>query len=346
MLNYATTKLEDLIIHNVGNKGNDEGLFLSEKPSNKISEQSESILVSYFLSPFKGAQRFHFWHESELELNEIYSYARGMFESRRSFVSKSKNIAKHLYENSEHPKIKAGDLYIAYMNNCVVDEEVVDAIAIFKTESKDVFLQSYKTGEHLEFRHQEGVNINKIDKGCIIFNAKENEGFKVHVIDNTNKSGEAQYWRDHFLKVKPTEDSYHLTQEFMSLTKAYIADELDEQFEVDKTAKIELLNRTSKYFKTHEAYNKADFEKEVIQEPDLIESFRDYKRNFNSERIRSVEEFDISSDAVKRQQKIFKSVLKLDRNFHVYIHGDTNLIEKGVDPDGRKYYKIYFDREE
>ena len=52
--------------------------------------------------------------------------------------------------------------------------------------------------------------------------------------------------------------------------------------------------------------------------------------------------FDISTQAVKKQARAFKSVLKLDKNFHIYIHGDKELIEQGVEKDGRKYYKIYY----
>jgi hypothetical protein len=58
------------------------------------------------------------------------------------------------------------------------------------------------------------------------------------------------------------------------------------------------------------------------------------------------QEFEIDNKAVKKQAKIFKSVLKLDKNFHIYIHGNRNLIEKGIDEDGRKYYKIFFESEE
>ena len=55
--------------------------------------------------------------------------------------------------------------------------------------------------------------------------------------------------------------------------------------------------------------------------------------------------FEISADAVKKQARVFKSVLKLDKNFHIYIHGDREKIERGVDDSGRKYYKIYYDQE-
>ncbi len=55
--------------------------------------------------------------------------------------------------------------------------------------------------------------------------------------------------------------------------------------------------------------------------------------------------FEISVQAVKKQTRIFKSVLKLDKNFHIYIHGNNELIEHGIEKDGRKFYKIYFENE-
>ncbi len=55
--------------------------------------------------------------------------------------------------------------------------------------------------------------------------------------------------------------------------------------------------------------------------------------------------FEISNQAVKKQARVFKSVLKLDKNFHIYIHGDKKMIQQGVETDGRKFYKIYYDDE-
>ena len=53
--------------------------------------------------------------------------------------------------------------------------------------------------------------------------------------------------------------------------------------------------------------------------------------------------FEISAQAVKQQARAFKSVLKLDKNFHIYIHGNREMIEQGIDENGRKYYKIYYE---
>ena len=43
------------------------------------------------------------------------------------------------------------------------------------------------------------------------------------------------------------------------------------------------------------------------------------------------DDFAISESAVKKQARTLKSVIKLDKNFHIYIHGDRNLIEQGED---------------
>jgi len=50
---------------------------------------------------------------------------------------------------------------------------------------------------------------------------------------------------------------------------------------------------------------------------------------------------------VKDEKKYFKHVLKLDKNFHVYIHGEKKYIRKGYDPDrDMNYYVLYFRNEE
>jgi hypothetical protein len=73
----------------------------------------------------------------------------------------------------------------------------------------------------------------------------------------------------------------------------------------------------------------------------------EYKRNYESAKNVAIDdEFAIHVSAVKQQAKSYKTVLKLDKNFHVYIHGRRDLIERGVDEmSGKNYYKLYFDEE-
>ena len=79
-------------------------------------------------------------------------------------------------------------------------------------------------------------------------------------------------------------------------------------------------------------------------EPGMIGAFNDYKKSYQAEKeIQIVDDFDISPSAVKKQARTFKSILKLDKNFHIYIHGNRNLIEKGFDQaTGLQYYKVFF----
>jgi hypothetical protein len=56
------------------------------------------------------------------------------------------------------------------------------------------------------------------------------------------------------------------------------------------------------------------------------------------------DDFTISDSAVKKQVRIFKSIIKLDKNFHIYAHGNSDLIQQGADKNG-KCYKIYHKEE-
>jgi hypothetical protein len=338
--------LSKLIIHKVGNKVLEEGVNLSGEPIElKGREDLTKVLTTYFLSPFKDPVFYNFHHVSSLELNEIYTITNSLFESIRGFVKKSKDIANILYEYSSHPKIKSGELYVAYFEECYINNEVTDAIGIFKSESKETFLKITEGETSLEVNYDDGISIKKMEKGCIIYNVDADEGFKVCIVDNQNSS-EAQYWKDEFLKLKPVADNYFQTQNYLSLTKNFVTDRLDEEFEVSKADQIDYLNRSIEYFKKNEQFNEQEFAASVFEHQSVIKSFKNYKDDFQNEHdLNIVGEFDISTSAVKRQSKIFKSVLKLDRNFHIYIHGDREMIEKGVDEDGRKYYKLYYKEE-
>jgi hypothetical protein len=131
------------------------------------------------------------------------------------------------------------------------------------------------------------------------------------------------------------------------MCKLFIHNEMNEKFEVNKSEQIDILNRSMEYFKTREQFEFDDFAKEVIHHEEVIDAFTQYKQTYESARqVHLDDAFDIHLSAVKKQEKNFKSVLKLDKNFHVYIHGRRDLIERGVDEiSGKRFYKLYFDEE-
>lgn len=79
----------------------------------------------------------------------------------------------------------------------------------------------------------------------------------------------------------------------------------------------------------------------------VAKSFRKYNEIYSEEKKNELSgKFEISASALKKESKTIKRVLKLDKNLQIYINGDSNIIEKGVDEKGRKYYKIYYEKED
>lgn len=339
--------LNKVIVHKIGNPSRGEELRISDRLLTIDDEIVGQLLTSYFLKPFNENELYQFTHLSDLSLNEVYTYISRVFENPETFIDQSALLGQFLYSKSSHSKVKEGELYVALFDKVPFENETIQAIGIFKSESKETFLKLFPRDKDWELTQEEGININKLDKGCLVFKTNWAEGFKVCVVDNTNKQQDAQYWVTDFLQVSPIADSYHHTDKYLSLCKSFVTNEYAEKFEVTKSDQLELLNRSMDYFKTNEQFNLKEFTEEVIHHPEVVNTFMDYKRNFEASRNFEIEdEFDIHLAAVKKQQRVFKSVLKLDKNFHIYIHGRRDLIEKGVDETtGKKFYKIYYEEE-
>lgn len=351
MISFYEASLAELSIHRIGNKSQDEFYILSDQSVTIQDDTLSNVLQQYFLGPFEKVNEvYRFFHpNADLNLNEVYHFATEIFKDGTQFHENSKELAKYLYEVSGHPKIKSGELYLAYFENVQIEGELHDAIGIFKSETKETYLKvsPENSGFGLSYE-EEAININKLDKGCLIFNADQEEGFRVAVIDQTNRSAEAVYWKDEFLKLKIRNDNFNQTTNVLGVYKNFVTEKLDQDFEISKADKIDLLNKSMKYFKEKESFDLDEFSNEVIGNAEGIASFKDYKKNYEEEFDAPIaDSFDISGAAVKKQARVYKSVLKLDKNFHIYIHGDKELIEKGFDDDkSMNYYKVYFREEE
>ena len=343
MQNTVVGRISKLIIHFVGNKNNGDGVRFSDNLSN--FENTEEDILHLINNSFKLDELFQFYFIPNLELNPLYQFITTIFQNHELLTEQSKNCARLLYDSSNHPKIKGGEFYTVYFKDCIIDGETVDAVGLFKSENKDTFLKVYPAGDSFEIESEKGININKLDKGCLIFNTEKENGYVVAVVDNTNKGVEAQYWIDDFLHIRQRKDEYYNTQNILSFTKHFIKDELPQQFEISKAEQIDLLNKSVKFFKENDNFNIEEFTHEVIEYTDVIEKFNQYKSAYAKEHeLEFADNFAISESAVKKQSRALKSVIKLDKNFHIYIHGDRNLIEQGEDRKG-KFYKVYYQEE-
>lgn len=347
MPEFVLSTIEKIAIHNVGNKLKEQELKISENCLN-FDENIYRILGQYFLNSFKSEGLYHLSGDGNVETNELFQIAAQVFSNRDTLFENSIKIAERLYEYSAHPQIKGGELFVAYIEGCVVENQEVDALGIFKCENKDTFLKVFEVNENFVVNPDKGININKLDKGCLIYNLSKEDGFLVSIVDAKREQGnEAQYWKDEFIHVKPRNDEFNNTANFLNMYKRFCDDACDVDNEIDKKKQVDLKNKARDYFEENEKVNVKQFEQEVIASPNLINSFREYKEDFQQvNNVEIIDEFGVSEQSYKNNKKFLKSVIKLDKNFHVYVHGAQDLMEKGVDDvTGMKFYKLFYESE-
>lgn len=343
---FSNAALHSLATHYVGNKHTDNSFFYAEELVNITDSSLNEHLLDYFTASFRDMEEyFEFYHESDISLNTVMHFANKIFEDPDTLLENSIPIAKHLFEISDSPNIKSGELHIAFIKSAYINGQDVSALGIYKTENRDVFFNIDKQFSGYNINLQEGIHSDKMDKGCIIYNTPD--GLILSAIDKTNKRNEAQYWKDKFLKIRATADEYHHTADYLSATKNFIVKQIPEEYEITKAQQADYLNKSIQYFKNNNEFDETTFTREVFEDNDLIQSFNSYKKGYEEQYETELNtDFEISGYAVKKSARIFKSVIKLDKNFHVYVHGDRDLIEKGYDEAvGKHYYKIYFDNE-
>lgn len=337
--------LKNIILHRVGNKINQENIYLSAEELD-LDDHMKEMLTDFFLKGFKSEEHFRFYSDTYLEDNPVFSSCAKIFENPDCLLEESEKLARLLYDAAQNPRVQGGELFVCYFTEA--DEEdaalSLEKIGIFKTEKKEPFLKIYPQNDALAVEEDAGISLSKPQKGCLVYQTDKENGFALSVYDN-NKNGDEYYWYEDFLKVKQKDDDYFHTQETLSVYKDFITKQLPQEFEVSKADQADFLHKSLEFFKEKQEFDIDTFASEVIEDQEVIESFIQYKTEYEQDTQSSIsEQFPINPAAVKKNQRHFKSVIKLDKNFHIYVHGDRKMIEQGQDEKG-KYYRLYFEEE-
>jgi hypothetical protein len=340
-IDFSSVQMNTLAIHRAGYAAQGGNLFLSETTHTLSDEWLSQVLLSFFLKPFNEAEQYQL---EEVD-NVLFSLLSNHFAQANSFYENSVAIATHLHACSRNGLIKNGEIYISSFKKFPFNEHQYEAIGIFHTAQKEPYIKVASTTNSLNLAIEEGIDIKKPERGFMAINMPE--GMLCLVFEAGVKKEENSFWKKQFLQVTPIANSYHHTKEALGMCKLFISNEISEQFETDKADEAGMLQRSMEYFKTHDSFEFQNFGKEVLHHPELIESFTQYKQQYEvAKQVQIEDNFDINPVAVQQQQRFFKSILKLDKNFHVYVHGRRDLIEKGFDQEkGKHFYKLYFDQE-
>lgn len=350
MINLYSAQIESLSMHRIGNKSKAEGLFVSSDPY-ALSDELTPLVKEFFFKSFREKEEsyYKFHHETDLEFHEMFGIAQKVFENPSATHMLSEEIAKHLYAQSDHPHIKAGELYVVYLENVLIDNTKTDALGIFKSEIKQDFLQFRESGTNLQMILEQGINLNKLDKGALIFNHKSEDGYKVLSVDSNRY--DAKYWLENFLGVDTFEDDNFYTKKYLKFCQDFAKDVVLPA--EDKKEEVLFMNRAVNHFAKNDAFEETAFMNEVIENPDLIPEFRHYKTEQAPKyKIEDLTEFPISNKAVSSQRKKIKNVINLDTNIQIkmdFINPESaeKFVEKGWDEEKQMYYYlVYFNKEQ
>jgi len=341
MFDFTQIQLEDISVHRVGNKGLGEELSLSHKPL-LLDDPVNDLLQQYFLHPFKDRGLFKFHHEEGLENNTVFQLVRDIFSDPESVHLRSVELAKKLYELADHPRIKSGELYVTYFEQCQYQDEIGPAVGLFKSENKETYLKVFPQEDGFDITAEEGLNLYKLDKGCLVFNTDEDSGYKVAMVDNTNHGPAARYWQTDFLGLVPTTDEYQQTRQYIDLSRSFVSD-----VPAGRVEQIGLMEETLDYFSNNDSFDQVEFCEKVLQKPELIDAFENYRDQYQDQHeLELPEQFQISAPAYQQSRRYIRPVIKLDKNFHIYVHGNRqNIIRDYDEQRGMNYYKLFFQEE-
>lgn len=349
MINLYATQIESVSLHGVGNINKGESLLLSHAP-HPVDDEISGLLKEFFFKPFREKEEnyFHFGPDDSLEFNEVYNQVAAIFASPSDMHEPSKKLAKHLYDQSNHPHIKSGEFFVAYLTDVMLDQEKTDAIGLFKSELKQDFLQFQEKESGLDMLVQQGVNLNKLDKGCLIFNTRKENGYKVLSVDSNRY--DAKYWLENFLGVFPLADENFYTKNYLKFCQNFAKDVVLPA--EDKQQEVLFMNRAVNHFAKNAAFEESNFLNEVMENPDLIPEFKHYKVEKGPKYlIEDVSNFNIANKAVTDARKKIKNIIQLDTNIQIkmdFINPESaqKFVEKGWDEDRQMYYYlVYFNKE-
>lgn len=348
MISRKNASISKFIIHKVGNKHNDTKNAFSEKEVH-FDEASYELMLPFLLRSFGSVvQSYRFNHHANVALNEINAYTKQLFDDDDAFVEASKNIVKHLYEQSDSAQIKTGDVLIAVFEGIEYKEMVTNAIGIFKIENKINFFQTFLENKSYDVLVQKGISSKKVDKGCLILNQKDMEGNIILSVDNN--SYDAQYWLDKFLNIKYADDSNNHTHNYIDLCKEFSTEILKPSYGAQE--RNIFLAKTIDYFKENEIINVERFKEEVFAEESHIQLFENFKKEYETGAdfvLRN--QFDLAEAVVTKEKKKIKTDIKLDTHIQIKLDIDapeaaSEHLERGYDEDKKMhYYKVFFNAE-
>ncbi|MCZ2260147.1 nucleoid-associated protein [Sporosarcina sp. G11-34] len=333
MLEVTDSTLTQYVMHYVS-----DTLVLGDEAFSQPEVMLEAAFTQLAFNKVDFEQQYEFFHETDIGLNEVFTYVNAIFDTESNFLEQSQHIATHLQSVSQRSNIKSGELFIGLFDNCLWGSDKKKVIAIVKIDEKEMFLDVKNQQDKMIVSGIDGINVKKINNMAVIMDMGPDVAPAVFI--KTKKKEDVVYWQERFLKIKVADEQYHKTN--LALTECKKIINKEEAF--SNTEKLGLLNKTLEYFRSEREFQVDDYIETVFEGTDsaakdlIVNSVTPY-------------ETVISESAIEKAEKSYKRKIKLDSNIEIQVNVRDideidELIEVGYDEaTNRKFYKIYFEEE-
>jgi hypothetical protein len=354
-LRFTSATVTHLVLAKVGHPQRDEPLQTSKQVL-VVNEADQETLTALFLKPFKNLAGHRFSHSGSLDLHPMNTLSKAAFETPGDLLAIGCEIAKRLYEKSNHPNIKSGDLCIALVEGIQANADVVSALCLLKAESVVPFLSISNNDGDLQLHTEQGINPDKLDKGCLILNHLAPKGHFVLTFDRTGT--DSRFWVRDFLGLVPITDSPFLTKGFTDMAVAFATQEAKDRQATAETEDAPPWDTGSAardalaFFDGKEKFSLQEYEEQVLRTPDAVSKFQQHRAKVEAEMGQRFDnQFDISKKDVTKAKKRITTVMKLDTGVEIHVrpafaNQPEPMLERGFDEaKGMKFIKVYFNKD-
>ncbi len=339
---FDLARIRALSMHHLPGADEERAPELSEELS-PLPEGEESREFKQYLLKDIPAQHWYYPKCDDQQEPALLEHLQIIIEEPDALHEQAKAMAQLLAQAANRHQAKSGWLLVVFFDQV---KEGLPGIGIFKAETQEWFYNAQKNQQHWGLHLQKGLPFKKLDKAAVFVPDTENpSGWKALVAD---RHAEIRYWLEGFLGLNPTSNPVQATKKVMELIKGFSEDVLSIENEHEREEQLDFLDRSSNFLKNREAFAIEDFGKEVLQSDQLIQDFDAYREGYAEAKGLSIpDQLNLAPEAVEKEHsKFVRSVIKLDKNFHVYVHGNRDMIERGYDEDsGKHYYKLFFKEE-
>lgn len=345
-ISFNSAVVTSLVLAKVGNPQRDEPLQTSRE-AYSVEADDRELLTALFLKPFRNLIAHRFQHHTSLDKHEMHQLASGIFAAPGKLYTLGCEIASRLYAKSNHPNIKSGDLCIAYVEDIEIEGQAVSALCILKSESVVPFLSISAEDGDLKLHTEQGINPEKIDKGCLIINHWPDKGYYVLTFDRGGN--ESRFWVREFLGLQAVPDSSFLTTTYAELAVAAVK---QQHAEAPPEQAGRAAQEVIEWFDDREHFDLQEFEEKVLKTPEAIMKFAGQRTKIEEEQGQPLEtNFEIAPKVVKKVKKQAASVVKLDTGFEIHIKpvfstSEESMLERGFDEaKGMKFIRLWFNED-